>query len=255
MDYDQKTRENTLIISSSYGNDSIALIQWAKERDLKCTVVYVDTGWAAPNWDERLKEGEDFVKACGFDFVRIQSMGFEALVKMKKGFPANQYQFCTAHLKGIPFLNWIDEVDPDRKETVLIGKRRAESRARAQIPEFFTSEYHGDRKVWHPLFKHSNEQRNDLLERAGFSVLSHRSQECSPCVNANRSDFLLLTTEQIERVSALEVEIGKPMFRPKRFGAIGIYGVMAWAKYGRNKNLLNELLEDEGCGSPFGCGL
>jgi len=245
------------VISSSYGNDSIALIQWASEQRLECTVVYCDTGWAAPGWEERIKEGEAFARDCGFKVVRVQSMGFEDLVRMKKGFPANQYQFCTAHLKGIPFLNWIDEVDPGRKAVVLIGKRRAESRARAKTPEFMKSEYHGDRTVWHPLYKHSDKDRNGLLKTACFDVLPHRSQECSPCVNANRADFLLLTKSQIERVSALEVEMGRPMFRPKRFGAVGIYGVLAWAKYGKNnKNLLGEeLLEDEGCGSPFGCGL
>lgn len=245
------------IISSSYGNDSIALIQWAFEQGLECTVAYCDTGWAAPEWEERVKLGEAFALECGFKVERIQSMGFEELTRFKKGFPANQYQFCTAHLKGIPFLQWIDEIDVERKAVVLIGKRRAESRARAKTPEFFKSEYHGDRTVWHPLYKHSDNERDELTLRAGFDILPHRSQECSPCVNANRSDFLLLTKEQIERVSALEVEIGKPMFRPKRFGAVGIYGVLAWAKYGKNnKNLLDEeLLEDEGCGSPFGCGL
>jgi len=246
------------IISSSYGNDSIALIRWARDNDLPdVTVAYCATGWAAPDWLERVERGEDFARSLGFKVVRIQSMGFEDLVRMKKGFPANQYQFCTAHLKGIPFLNWIDEIDPKREAVVLIGKRRAESKKRANTPEFLISEYHGDRKVWHPLYKHTDQQRNYLLDTARFEVLPHRSQECSPCVNANRSDFLLLTKSQIERVSALEVEIGKPMFRPKRFGAVGIYGVMAWAKYGKNnKNLLDEeLLEDEGCGSPFGCGL
>jgi len=244
------------VISSSYGNDSIALIQWAFQKGLNCTVVYCDTGWAAPDWQDRVTEGENFAKKCGFDVVRVKSMGFEDLVRMKKGFPANQYQFCTAHLKGIPFLNWIDTVDPEREAVVMIGKRRAESKARAKTPEVKLSEYHGDRVIWHPLYKHSNEERDKLTACSGLEILPHRSQECSPCVNANRADFLLLTKSQIERVSALEVELGKPMFRPKRFGAVGIYGVLAWAKYGRNnKNLPGDVLEDEGCGSPFGCGL
>jgi 3'-phosphoadenosine 5'-phosphosulfate sulfotransferase (PAPS reductase)/FAD synthetase len=37
------------VISSSYGNDSVALMQWAKERSLPdVTVAYCNTGWAAP---------------------------------------------------------------------------------------------------------------------------------------------------------------------------------------------------------------
>ena len=244
------------VISASYGNDSIALIQWAYEQELEdVTVAYCDTGWAAPGWEDRVELGEYFADLRGFRTVRIQSMGMAELVRMKKGWPGNGQQFCTLHLKGVPFLEWIDEEDPEYRATVLIGKRRAESKKRAATPEFIeSSEYHGGRRVWHPLYQHTDEERNALLVRAGFEVLPHRSQECSPCVNANRGDLGLLTQEQIEKINDLEVEIGKPMFRPKRFGAVGIYGVMAWARYGRQRGDVDPL-EDEGCGAPFGCGL
>jgi hypothetical protein len=245
------------VISTSYGNDSIALIQYAHEEGLEdVTTVYCDTGWAAPCWEKRIKEGEKLAKEYGFKTVRVESMGMAELIRIKKGWPGNAQQFCTGHLKGIPFLQWIDDVDPDNKAIVLIGKRRAESKARADTKEFVeSSEYHGGRTVWHPLFKHTDEQRDELVKRTCMELLSHRSQECSPCVNANRGDFMLLTQDQIEMVNELEVEIGKPMFRPKRFGAIGIYGVMVWAKHGRKRGGFLDPLEDEGCGSPFGCGL
>ena len=39
------------LIFASYGNDSIALIQWAHERSLPDVhVAYTDTGWAADWW-------------------------------------------------------------------------------------------------------------------------------------------------------------------------------------------------------------
>jgi hypothetical protein len=249
------------VISSSYGNDSIALIQYAYECGMKNVVVaYCDTGWSAPNWHERVEKGEALARKYGFTVVRIQSMGMEELCRMKMGFPGNAQQFCTAHLKGIPFLTWLDDYDTECRAVVLIGKRRAESRARAETPEFIeNSDYHGGRTIWHPLYKHTNEARDVLCKRSGLELLAHRSQECSPCVNANRADFNLLTKEQIERVNSLEVEIGKTMYRPKRFGAMGIYGVMAWAKYGHKNKRVNseypDLLADEGCGSPFGCRL
>lgn len=246
------------VISASYGNDSIALIQWAHEAGLPdVTCVYSDTGWASPTWEKRVSEGEALAESYGFKTVRIKSMGMEALIRMKKGWPANGKQFCTAHLKGIPFLCWIDEVDPKRLAMVMVGKRRAESKAREATPFYvYESEYHGDRLLVHPLYKHTDEKRDRLLRRSGMEILPHRSQECSPCVNANRKDLMMLTNDQIEHVCQLEVEIGKPMFRPKRFGAIGIYGVMVWAKHGRKRfNTLFDPLEDEGCGSPFGCGL
>ena len=223
-------------------------------------VVYCDTGWAAPDWDRRVSEGESFAISCGFDVVRLKSMGMKELVRMKKGWPGNAQQFCTMHLKGVPFLEWIDAHGPDRESVVIVGKRRAESRGRANTLGYISeSTCHGGRLLWHPLFLHTDDQRNELVERSGMKLLPYRSQECSPCVNANRGDFLLLTPEQIEKVNDLEVDIGKPMYRPKRFGAVGIYGVMVWAKYGckskRDGFLADEILGDEGCGSPFGCGL
>jgi 3'-phosphoadenosine 5'-phosphosulfate sulfotransferase (PAPS reductase)/FAD synthetase len=249
-----------LIISSSYGNDSVALIEYIRQLDKYegTRVVFIDTGWSAPGWMDRVDACEDWVKSIGFRPVRLKSMGMEELVRMKKGFPANQYQFCTMHLKGIPFLQWIDEADPIGNALVCIGKRRAESSARAETPEFIPdSDYHGGRTVWNPLFKHTDTMRNALLASAGFDILPNRSQECSPCVNANRGDFLLMDASQVERVGNLEVEIGKPMFRPKRFGALGIHGVMAWAKHGRKRMELeeDEIVSGSGCDGHYGCGL
>lgn len=243
------------VISSSYGNDSVALIQLAHELSLSSVVVaYCNTGWSAPGWSARVVKGAELARRYGFEPVELKSMGMEALVRMKKGFPGNAQQFCTAHLKGVPFLQWIDEADPDCKSTVLIGKRRAESPKRRDTPEYIeSSEYHGGRRIWHPLFLHSDEERNALLARAGFDALPHRSLECNPCVNANRQDFLRLTPGEIERVNDLEVEVGRPMFRPKRFGAMGIHGVVIWARDGRNRANIEE--EESECSSGFGCGL
>lgn len=246
-------------ISVSYGNDSKAMIQWAFEHGIKdACVVYCDTGLAAPGWDEQVGIGEALAKQCGFQTVRLESMGMEALVRMKSGFPMHGRQFCTAWLKGLPFLQWIDEADPERKSVVMIGKRREESEDRKDIAEFIdASEYHGERKVWHPLFMHSDIERNALLNRAGVEILPHRSDECSPCVNANRGDLRRLSGRQIGRLASLEKETGQPMFREaKHGGAYGIEEVVKWAKYsnGQYKPGQDDLFEI-GCGSPFGCGL
>jgi 3'-phosphoadenosine 5'-phosphosulfate sulfotransferase (PAPS reductase)/FAD synthetase len=246
------------VLSVSYGNDSVALLQWAKDANLdlfgRVTAAYCDTGWAKPDWAARVIAGENFARSLGFDVVRINSMGMAELVRMKKGWPGNGQQFCTIHLKGVPFLNWIDEIDPDYEAVVCIGKRREESEARKDTPEYIeSSEFHGGRRVWHPLFMHDERMRNELLQRAGFEVLPHRSEECNPCVNANRGDINRLSADEMAKVNRLEVEIGKPMFRPKRFNGLGIYGVVMWARHGKNHEA--DLGEDQGCGAPFGCGL
>lgn len=244
------------VISSSYGNDSVALIQWAFERGLTdVRVVFIDTKWAGAGWIERVSRCEAWVASLGFTPVRISPvMGFEDLIKFKKGFPNQRYQWCSGLLKGVPFLEWIDAEDPGCQATVLIGKRREESRERATTPEYVeSSEYHGGRKVWHPLYLHTEVMRDELLARAGFAVLPHRSQECAPCVNANRGDFKVLTEPDVARVQALEAAVGKTMFRPKRhLGARGIVQVVQWANSPRGA----WRPEDEapsGCSSGY-CG-
>lgn len=246
------------VISISHGNDSLALVQWAHDNCLdlfgEVVVAYCNTGWAKPSWRERVEVGKNLCERLGYQYIELSSMGMHELVRMKKGWPGNGQQFCTMHLKGVPFLDWIDEWDKERTATVLIGKRREESEARKDAPEFIEcSEYHGDRRVWHPLYMHTKAMRDELLNKAGVEILPHRSDECSPCVNANRGDILRLGADELAKVNSLEVEIGKPMFRPKRFNGLGIYGVVMWAKFGKNHEA--DVPDDGGCGSAFGCGL
>lgn len=244
------------IISTSYGNDSIAMMQWARHLD-NVTVVYIDTGWASKAWMQRVLDGEAFARQCGYEVMRIKpEVQFEELMQIKKGFPNQRFQWCSGLLKGIPFLNWIDEIDPDCEAIVLVGKRRIESAGRADTPEYVeSSDYHGGRRLWHPLYAHTDEMRDDLLAEAGFKPLSHRSHECHPCVNANRHDFRLMNDGDIQRVAALESVVGKTMFRPARHnGATGIVEVIDWAKRGKFVQGQDDMF-DMGCGSPFGCGL
>ena len=245
------------VISSSYGNDSVAMIQWAHETGLPDVhVLFIDTGWAATGWLDRVSKAEEWVKSLGFNAVRLTpEVQFEELMRSKKGFPSQRYQWCSVHLKGVPFLGWIDEADKECKATVLIGKRRDESPERADTAEFIaSSEYHGGRRVWHPLFLHTDADRDALLHRAGFEPLPHRSRECSPCINSNRADLRLLDETDIAKVEALESEVGKTMFRPARHnGAVGVRKVIAWAS--ASPGTYNEAQDDmfSECSSGY-CG-
>lgn len=245
------------VISSSYGNDSLAMIQWAREAGLQwVTVLFVDTGWAAPGWLERVAECEQWVSSIGFTPVSIKStMSFPDLMRHKNGFPSQRYQWCSGILKGLPFLGWIDEADPDGKSIVMVGKRREESAERAKTPEYvYGGEYHGGRTLWHPLYLHDTAARNELLARAGFDPLPHRSKECSPCINANREDLRQLDEPEIARVEALEADVGNVMFRAKRHGgAHGIRRVIAWAYSERGKYDDRQETLFSGCSSGY-CG-
>lgn len=247
-----------IVISSSYGNDSIATIQWAYEQGIKDAVVtFVDTGWAGEGWMDRVARGEQWVRSLGYTPVRIvPEVQFEELIRMKKGFPNQRYQWCSGQLKGLPFLNWVDEADPEFKATIYIGKRREESQERADTPEYVeASDYHGGRRLRHPLYLHTEAARNALIIRAGFEVLPHRSKECDPCVNSNRGDFRSLAPSDAVKTAKLEGETGKTMFRPKRHGgAKGIEQVIQWAS--RSPGTYDERQEDlfaSPCSSGY-CG-
>ncbi len=125
------------VIFASYGNDSIALIQWAHENRLQDVhVVYSDTGWAACYWPARVAVAEQWVRDLGFTPHRIKSEGMAALVERKKAWPrggGKKYQFCTWALKVEPALRWLAENDPECEAICLNGVRREESQARLTL--------------------------------------------------------------------------------------------------------------------------
>lgn len=253
-----------LIASVSWGNDSVALVQWLHEHDAlsrfgRVLCVYMDTGWYSKDWPARVDCAEALARSFGFEPHRAQSIGFVPLARLKKAFPRNGMQFCTEELKIKPFTAFVDSVDPEREATVAVGIRREESDGRANWPEHVeNSDRHGGRDAWFPLVRVREDERNALLARAGFEPLPHRSKECFPCVNSNRADLRLLTEDRIAEIEALEADMGitsngKPrtLFRPYRHGgAVGIREVVRWAHSDRGKYVREQLSCDSGfCGA------
>lgn len=249
-------------LKSSCGNDSVALIQWAKDARLRNVhVIYSDTGWASPDWERRIQTVEVICGLYGFEFSRIASMGFRALVKKKQSFPRQGIQFCTEELKIKPSQAFMDTIDPDRQYSVLVGKRREESANRKDTPEFVAaSDIDMGRHLWHPLFNKLEVERDALIAKTGMKILTHRSKECFPCVNSNRADILNLakSPDRITEIAVLENEMGitsngKPrtFFRPYRYmGATGINEVVRWAEAGYGKFSL-----DDGTGNECHSGV
>lgn len=246
------------VIFSSYGNDSCALIQWAHENKLQdVTVLYSDTGWSAPWWQQRIVDMEFWVELLGFEPARTTSIGFADLAREKKGFPVQQYQWCSWRLKIEPAQRWLEENDPEKRAICLVGVRREESQSRAGYPEYMVrSESHGGRCLIAPLATWTAKDRDALLARAHVTPLPHRSMECFPCINSNRSDLRELAKDEaaVEVVEALEAEIGKTLFRPKRhMGAKGIREVLKWAQAERGQ-YEPPSEEESGCESGW-CGI
>ena len=251
------------IIFSSCGNDSVALIQWAFDAELDHIVVaYSDTGWATPTWSARVDRVKDWVELNGGEMIIIKAETFPDLVRRKKAFPANGMGFCSYELKIKPAGEWLEAFDPEKKGVCYTGVMQIESEARKNWPEVLdSSPNHGGRKLVSPLATLTESARDSLLERAGFDVLPHRSQECSPCINATIKDLQDLPEVDVIKVRDLEKEMGvgersgkhKYMFRAHRMGgACGIEAVKKRADQGGGK--FSELQEDMfGCDSGF-CG-
>ena len=249
------------IIFASYGNDSIALIQWAYDNGLKDVfVAHSDTGWAAEGWPERVNQAEAWVQSLGFTPVRIPSEGMHDLVRRKKAWPrggGGKFQFCTYELKERPALEWMEQVDPDKQAICMVGIRREESANRATFPEWVdASEKHGGRTLHAPLVRLREKQRNEMLAKTPFQPLPVRSKECWPCVNANKQELKHLDDRAIIRVKMIEEEMGinskgnaRVMFSPARHNeAVGIEAVVNDAKKG-----IDDLFGGSGCDGGW-CG-
>ncbi len=229
-------------VFTSWGNDSIALIQHLHEEGATGVFcAFSETHWGVPWWAERVAQGEDLARRYGFVPVRIDSVGMVPLVRLKKAWPRQGMQFCTEELKIKPAMAWLDHVDPEKDLTCAVGVRREESRSRMFWPEWTEeSDKHGGRDLWSPLVRLREAERNELCDRAGFEILKHRSMECYPCINSNRTDLRTLSGDETRIGYIEEVEKsmgvtskGKPrvMFRPyKKMKATGIREVIKWAE-------------------------
>lgn len=241
---------NSVVLGSSWGNDSVALVQWCVDAGLEdVTCLYNDTGWSWPAhgnheaWADRVDRMEVWARSLGYKTARTASMGMEALVHWKQAWPRQGMQFCTEHLKVGPTIAWLAKEDPNHAALCMNGKRRAESLQRAKTPEWVeVSIPHGGRRLRQPLFEHTDERRDALIHRAGHDVLPHKSRECK-CVNAAALDLQQWPEVVIADVERVETNLGfsaegkpKTMFRPARkLGATGIREVIRWSKAGYGK--------------------
>jgi|688.fasta_scaffold294840_2 hypothetical protein len=265
------------VIKCSYGNDSIALIQWMHEYNQKhplgkVVVLYNNTGWSAKWWAPRVEHAEtSLVLKYGFVPARTTSLGMRRLVLEKNCWPNSHMKFCTEQLKIMPTMAWLREHDPEGKAVMVCGVRREESWKRSLWPEWVeSSDKNEGRSDWSPLVHYREEERDALIVRAGWAPLPHRSRECR-CVLANANDLATWKESDIEDIEALEAELGaqkhsrgnddplgnRYMFRPsvKAGNPKGIREVVRWAHgvIASRKDKNEPDSEPVGCDSGY-CG-
>lgn len=263
------------VIKCSYGNDSIALIQFLHEYNQKhplgkVVVLYNDTGWASNWWPARVQKAErDLVLPYGFIPARTSSIGMAELVMSKQHWPNSMMKFCTEDLKIRPTMAWLTQHDAQGKAVMVCGVRREESHRRRLWPEWVeSSDQNEGRSDWSPLVEYTTEQRDALIRRAGWEPLPHRSRECR-CVLANAKDLSTWSDADLDDIEGLESRLGaykdskgvedkhgyRFMFRPstKAGNPQGIRQVVAWAHDSINRRNQKEDDAAISCDSGF-CG-
>jgi 3'-phosphoadenosine 5'-phosphosulfate sulfotransferase (PAPS reductase)/FAD synthetase len=240
------------IIFGNYGNDSIALIAWAKAQALSAvTVVSVDTGWADPAWQHRVTAAHAYVQTCGFAWQRLTAQpDFTQLVQQRRAFPHVKFQWCSGILKGLTLLQWLDEYDPNATALVLLPKRRAAVRSDYDLPEYIPDNPHyAGRTVWHPLYMCDNAQRDAWVRTSPLPLLNHRSLECDPCIHSNNRDIARLDAASVARVAALEQTLGHTYL------GLGITDLQLETKKDTSSPTDPAEQFALSCGAYFACGL
>jgi hypothetical protein len=235
--------KTNLVVRLNFGDESIALIQalheqkeWQARFNL-IKVIYIDTGWSAQSWPARVEKGMDFVKASGFEAIYLQSKAtFAELVESRNQFPSIKFQWCAGFLKGLPLLEWLDEHDPLGEWVVALPKRQAIYANPLQEWQE-DCEFHGYRTIWLPNMAVSNQEKDELLMRAGWQPLHHRSLECEPCIHSRKGDCQRMSLEDLEKVRTLEQKLALKM------------PLMLQSQASNSQTM------SMGCGDPFGCGL
>jgi len=255
------------VVKCSYGNDSIALLQWMHEYNQKhplgkVVVLYNNTGWATKWWPARVANGEKLVLSMGFLTSNTDCLGMEEMIMQHGGWPDQLRKFCTEELKIIPTLNWLRLHDPEGKAEMVCGVRREESDRRASWPEYVENGIDEGRSMWSPLVLVTEQERNELIRRAGWQPLPHRSRECR-CINANSADLKTWSKDDVSDVEKIEARLQakypgkvKYMFHPKakRGNPEGIRAVIEWAKTVKPKKNDEYEKPDGGCDSGYCTG-
>tara|TARA_B110000879_G_C11149150_1_gene503779 strand:- start:1138 stop:1833 length:696 start_codon:yes stop_codon:yes gene_type:complete len=228
------------VLIANYGNASLAMIQWAIETKLdKVVVLSVDTGWQSSHWQTHLTHVFNFLENKGIAFQHLNSQKtFEECVIDRGSFPSKKFQWCASFLKGLPLNDALDVLDIHCKATLHLAKMRVTSRANQSLLSGEISEHYQDRALNYPLLADSFEERDALIKRAGFDVMAHNSQECMPCIHADKSDWQRMSAIDVERLTSLQTNINQKMFIEPL----------------SNKANDNTQHYDMGCGNVWGCG-
>lgn len=115
------------VVALSGGRDSTALAVMTSQERLDCHYIFCDTKAEYPEVYQYLEKIE---RTLGITIIRIESPGFETILKQKQYFfPSPMRRWCTQLLKVKPMQNWLKQFG-DKTICTLVGSRVDEKRMR-----------------------------------------------------------------------------------------------------------------------------
>jgi 3'-phosphoadenosine 5'-phosphosulfate sulfotransferase (PAPS reductase)/FAD synthetase len=253
-------RGRRVIASISGGRDSAALSLYLRELGIDHERVFIDTGWEHP-WTYEYLRGT-LTDALGPITEIRGERTFTELVDHKGLFPSRLMRFCTQELKVFPMQRDLAALDDVADVVNAVGIRRAESKARAAMPEWEWSDGF-DCEVWRPLVAWTAEDVAVIHVRHGLEMnplysLGASRVGCWPCIFARKAEIALVARvdpqrirmiadqedELNERGMARDAKAGRPpvlrsMFwyhgRDGKNTPLPIYQAVAWANSPRGE--------------------
>jgi 3'-phosphoadenosine 5'-phosphosulfate sulfotransferase (PAPS reductase)/FAD synthetase len=203
-----------VILSVSGGKDSTATGLWLKENEIPFSCVHMDTGWEH-EWTETYVR-ETLPGVLGpVQIVQSEVGGMEDWCKKKGMFPSRIRRWCTQELKIFPFRNYLRGLDDEPVNAV--GIRRAESKARSELPEWEHNKTF-DCDVWRPLIDWTTQDVIDIHARHAvkpnplYLRFGVERVGCWPCIFSRKAEIRAVADkdpEQIDRIERLEQEVGE----------------------------------------------
>nr|MBA3535100.1 phosphoadenosine phosphosulfate reductase family protein [Tatlockia sp.] len=204
------------IIIGNFGNHSLAVMQALIERGMQgLHFFYVNTGWAAVRWSERVFACSEYARQHGVKVheLKVQAT-FSEMVRDRQQFPSPKFQWCASFLKGLTLIDYLDDFDPFCEALIISGKRQQDSRRYSTLQEYdFENDFYQGRTLWYPLCQVSDRRFVQLVKRTGFQFEPQQSLECSPCIHTKPEELDQIDQHSLARLEALEQAIGQTMYQ------------------------------------------
>ena len=200
------------VVMVSTGKDSVAASLHLTERGIEHDRVFLDTEWEEPSVAGHL----EFLRGVLGPIAEVRGpLGMADLIRKKGMFPSRARRFCTEELKTFPARDYLNALVAAGNDVVnVVGIRRAESEARANIAEWEWMDGF-DCEVWRPLVDWSLDDVIAIHKRHGVppNPLYLRGFDrvgCWPCINSNKREVRMIAESdpaRIDEIRALEEEV------------------------------------------------